>query len=292
MTIAVLIDRLNVGGVEKVAMEEVRALNDMGHDAELVVLRRKGLVANPFPELQRKIPITYLDDRLPNYLTTSFSLRPFYFLSLFHFTYAFLLPWRMRRREYDLVISHNSYTSLTALTLGWIKAIPYVMYVWDPSASIANHVYVRGPLSRIRFLTVRLAAVLDMVLARNAVAVFTSSSYHARFLRQLTKPSKVRLLAPGSRPTTDVPELRGQFLLTATAWKEGKRLEDLLHALAGPGKGDLIVAGRWIHEGYRQSIESLINAIGLADRVEITGEVTEHELNELYAAARAVVITS
>src|SRR5438067_5677332 len=101
MKIAVLIDQLNVGGVEKVAMEEVQALNGLGHQAELVVLRRKGLVDNPFPELQRPIAISYLDDRLPSLLTASFRIRPFYFLSLFHFTYPVLLPWAVRRKEYD-----------------------------------------------------------------------------------------------------------------------------------------------------------------------------------------------
>ena len=71
MKIAVLIDQLNVGGVEKVAMEEVQALNGLGHQAELVVLRRKGLVDNPFPELQRPIAISYLDGRNSTYHTIS-----------------------------------------------------------------------------------------------------------------------------------------------------------------------------------------------------------------------------
>jgi glycosyltransferase involved in cell wall biosynthesis len=292
MKIGVLIDRLNVGGVEKVAMEEVRALNDLGHDAELVVLRRRGLVDDPFPELQRRIAISYLDDRLPGFLTTSVPIRPFYFLSLFHFTYPILLPWAVKRREYDLIISHNSYTSLTALTLSWFKAIPYVMYVWDPASSIADYVYARGALGRIRFLTVRLAVVLDKVLAHNARAVFTSGDYYAKFLKTLTAPAKVRLLPPGRHPMGDVPTSRGTYLITVTAWKEGKRLEELLQALAELGEGSLKVAGRWIHEGYRQRIEQLIGESGLGDRVEITGELTEDELDKLYAGARAVVVTS
>lgn len=292
MKIAVLIDQLNVGGVEKVAMEEVQALNGLGHEAELVVLRRNGLVENAFPELQRLIAISYLDDRLPSLLTASFRIRPFYFLSLFHFTYPILLPWAVRRKEYDLMISHNSYTSISSLTLSWFRAIPYVMYVWDPSASIAGHVYSRGALGRIRFLTVRLGAVLDKVLAQNAVAVFTSGNSHAEFLKTLTTPSKVRLLPPGRRPIADLPASRGTFLLTVTAWKEGKRLEDLLQALADLGGGELKIAGRWIHEGYRQRIERLIASHDLGDRVEITGELAEHELDKLYATARAVVITS
>jgi glycosyltransferase involved in cell wall biosynthesis len=292
LKIAVLIDRLNVGGVEKVAMEEVRALNEIGHHAELVVLRRRGLVDNPFPDLQRRIVVSYLDDRLPRILTGSLPLRPFYFLSLFHFTYPLFLPWVVRQREYDLMISHNSYTSLTALALSWLKSIPYVMYVWDPSASIASRIYVRGVLGKIRFVTVRLAKMLDKLLAGSALAVVTSSEIHGKFLRQITQPSKVRLVPPGRKPSAALPVSRGSFLVTVTAWKEGKRLEDLLRVIAELDQGDLKVVGRWIHEDYRQTINQLIATIGLTDRVEITGEVTESELDELYGAARAVVIAS
>ena len=292
MKIAVLIDQLNVGGVEKVAMEEVRTLNDMGHHAELVVLRRKALVDNPFPGLQRLIPITYLDDRLPWFLKGSFRLRPFYFLALFHFTYPILLPWTVSRRKYDLTISHNSYTTITALSFKWLRAIPYVMYVWDPSASIASHVYVRGVLGRIRALTVPLAALLDKTLASNALAVFTSGTSHVGFLRQLTEPSKVRLLAPGRSPRANLPVDRGSYLITVTAWKEGKHLEDLLIALAELGEGELKVAGRWLHESYRLSIDRLIAKLNLSDRIQITGTLAEDELDDLYAGARAVVIPS
>jgi glycosyltransferase involved in cell wall biosynthesis len=292
MKIAVLIDQLNVGGVEKVAMEEVRALCALGHDAQLAVLRRNGRVNNAFPELQRLIPITYLDDSLPRYLTASFRLRPLYFLSLFHFTYPILLPWTVKRRTYDLIISHNSYTTMTALSLKCFKAIPYLMYVWDPSASIASHVYVRGALGRIRFLTVHLASLLDGVLARNAVGVCTSGNSHVGFLKRLTKPSKVKLLAPGRSARSDVPPERGSYLLAVTAWKEGKRLEELLYLLAELGKGELKVAGRWLHKEYRETIERLVARLELRDRVEIIGELTEHQLDDLYAKARAVVIPS
>ena len=66
MKIGVLIDRLNVGGVEKIAIEEVRALIEAGHDAYLVVLRRKAVVENAFPDLLKDVPVIYLDDRLPS----------------------------------------------------------------------------------------------------------------------------------------------------------------------------------------------------------------------------------
>jgi len=46
MKIGILIDRLNVGGVEKIAVQEVRALKEMNIDATLLVLSRKTIVKN------------------------------------------------------------------------------------------------------------------------------------------------------------------------------------------------------------------------------------------------------
>ena len=44
MKIGVLIDRLNFGGVEKIAIEEVAALRKINEDAHLLILRRKAVV--------------------------------------------------------------------------------------------------------------------------------------------------------------------------------------------------------------------------------------------------------
>ena len=81
MKIGILIDRLNVGGVEKIAIEQVRSLREEKVDAYLVILRRKAVVSNAFPELLKKIPIIYLDDRLPEILRFSFKFPVFYFFS-------------------------------------------------------------------------------------------------------------------------------------------------------------------------------------------------------------------
>src|ERR1700730_15121236 len=104
MKIGVLIDRLNVGGIEKIAIEEVKALRELGEDAHLLVLRRAALVEGAFSDLIENVPITYLDDKLPPFLRFSFRIPLFYFFSLFHMTYPVLLAMTVRRGEYDFVL--------------------------------------------------------------------------------------------------------------------------------------------------------------------------------------------
>lgn len=292
MKIGILIDRLNVGGPEKVAIQQVRALRDLGHDAHLLILRRRGIVDNAFEDIRSQIPIVYLDDRIPAFLRTSVRVPFFYFFALFHLTYPLILPWFVKRCEYDAIVSHNTYTSFTALALARFRRIPYGIYVWDPIAFILGKAYPYGPVRALSFALLPLARALDKFLVHNAVSVFVSGNLHYGYLAEITEKSRLHLLPPGSDCAPKLSENRGAYLLVATAWKEGKHLEDLLEVMAGIESAELKVAGRWLHRTYRRRIDSLIEQLGIMSRVEIVGEVSEGDLNSLYANARAAVIVN
>lgn len=292
MKIGILIDRLNVGGVEKVAIHQVQALRDLGHDAQLLVLRRKALVEDAFEELRAQVPVVYLDDRVPALLRASLRFPFFYFFALFHLTYPFILPWVVKMREFDAILSHNTYTSFTAFALSRFRRIPYVIYVWDPIAFILGKAYSHGPVKRLGFVLLPLGRAIDRVLVNNALSVFVSGDLHYGYLAEITPKSKLHLLPPGSECAPRLSKTRGHYVLAATAWKEGKQLEGLLEVMAGIDSAELKVAGRWLHKSYRDRIDSLIEQLGLRSRVEIVGEVSEGRLNSLYANARAAVIVN
>src|SRR2546427_5715884 len=135
LRVAVLIDRLVVGGVEKTAIEEVRGLRNLGIDATLIVLKRE-LVPAAFRERIAGIPVEYLDDRLPGFLRRSWRMPGVTFFSIFHMIYALAAPMRIYAGEWDIILVHNSYSAFTAWTLWKFRRIPYFMYVWDPVASV------------------------------------------------------------------------------------------------------------------------------------------------------------
>lgn len=293
MTVAVLIDRLNVGGVEKVAIEEVRGLRAIGTEAVLVVLSRRAVVPGAFEDLLRGVPVTYLEDRLPRLLRASFRIPGFYFFSSFHLTYPLLLPAVVARGEFAHVVSHGTYTSLTAMSLARFRTIPYALYLWDPASSILETVYRKGPISRLRPVLSRLALGLDRRLVNRADKVFVAGDRHGRTVTRLLRdPARLVFLPPGHRAARSLPATRGDYLVTATAWKHGKRLEDLIEVVATLPGARLTVAGRWVHDGYRREIEALVERLGLATRVDLLGPVTEEELDDLYLHARAAVMVS
>jgi glycosyltransferase involved in cell wall biosynthesis len=83
---------------------------------------------------------------------------------------------------------------------------------------------------------------------------------------------------------------RKDYFLLATAWREGKNLESMLRSLGEHRNINLKLAGTWIHESYRQKIESIINERGLGKQVEILGGVSEEKLDLLYQHALAAII--
>src|SRR5438128_11108035 len=87
LRVGILIDRIQAGGVEKIAIEQTRSLRRLGIDAELVVLRRSTPSPDVFVDLRKGIPTVYLDDRMPSWMKLSFPFPFFYFFSSFHLSY-------------------------------------------------------------------------------------------------------------------------------------------------------------------------------------------------------------
>lgn len=290
MRIAVLIDRLRLGGVEKVAIEEVRAFRKLGEDASLVVLRREGSSFDAFEDIVKDIPLVFLDDRLPRLLQLSVRVPYFYFFSTFHITYALLLPFHVRRDEFDAVLSHGTFTSLTALGLRRIRGIPYLIYVWDPIDYILQAVYRVGPLKAINGALRFVGRAVDRLLVRGSEGVLVSGRSHVPYLERIAGRQVVRLLPPGCNPAASLAAERGDYVLAVTAWKEGKNLEFLLTTMRDIGHGTLYVGGGWVQESYRSRITELIEALGLTDRIRILGHMSEDGLRNLYSRARVTVI--
>lgn len=291
--IGVLIDRFNVGGVEKIAIEEVHAFRDMGINAVLVVLSKKAIVEGAFKDLLTGIPIEYLEDRLPYFLKFSFKIPFFSFFSFFHISYPFFLPWVIKKKEYDILLSHNTYTSFTALTISKWKAIPYAIFVYDPIGYIIKKAYPHGPIKWVREFLLFIANALDKLIVNRAKVVFVNGDLHYSYLKKIMYDnSKLVILPLGHDFSRKTPDFRGDYILTVTAWKYGKGLEMLLDVLKEINNAHLVVAGKWLHNQYRKKIDRMITELKLLDRVKIIGGVDEKYLNQLYNKARVTVIVN
>jgi len=291
MKIGILIDRLNVGGVEKIAIEQVIALRAAGEDASLVVLRDKAVVANAFPDLLEGVPIIYLDQRLPKPLRFSFQFPLFHFFSSFHVTYPFLLPFVVKKGEFDYLIAHGTYTCLSAVSLKKRKDLHFSGFIWDPASYILDRVYSSSVMAPVMWCLKKTAYTLDKYLIRNMDIVLAGGAAHNDFIHKISPDKEIRVIYPSVHPI-DKPKSKQDYVLMVTAWKDGKHPEYILEILKELPSIHIKMVGKWVDPEYRKWFEQEVEKSGVGKQLEIVGAVSEDELSELYANARMLLQTN
>ena len=167
LKIAILIDQLVPGGVQKDAAYEVSHLNKLGYQAKLIVLMRKGFHPN-FLNFFPKIPIQFLSDRFPQLLKNSIKFPIFTFFSTLHLLSPYLAPKFIKRDEFDIIIAHGTTTCLTALSLWKKNRIPYIAIIHDPMEYILKTVYAKTPLRYFFWLLSPILFYLEKQIVKNA----------------------------------------------------------------------------------------------------------------------------
>jgi glycosyltransferase involved in cell wall biosynthesis len=217
----------------------------------------------------------------------------FAFLQTFHFTYPLAARSLVRPGEFDCVLAHGTYTCLTALAVQRARGIPVAAFVWDPTYHVlSSSAYSGRAVGTLRPALLPLARRFDAWVARTAAVVVVGGAPYASYLKD-AGARRLLVSYPAATPADEpVPaEARRPEMLAVTAWKHGKSPERLLGVLARAPAHRLVLAGEWLDAGLRDRFEAEARARGIADRVEVTGPLSESELGERYARARFVVQT-
>ncbi len=289
MKIGILLDQITLGGPPKATFEEVRYLRRMGYDAELVVIFEREIEEYCYEDLTEDIPIRYLSREFPALFRLSFKFPFFSFFSSFHLTSPIVVAYAIRNNEYDVLVTHGSYTCFTALQLLKNRNIPYVAYIWDPITYILPRVYSSRML-RYGFPVLKpLAYYFDKLFATNSAATLTCSSAHVRLLHKISGIQPYTVY-PGCFPLPSIPEKRGDYILSLTKWDIGKNPEFLLEVLRKINKKvKLVVAGNWVQESVYRNFVRRVEEGNLIDQVEVTGFADMKTQQRLYSEARVLI---
>lgn len=290
-SIGVLIDRMNVGGVEKIAIEEVKALRKLGVNASLVVLSRKAVVENAFSDILEDVPVIYLDDRLPRVLKLTFKFPVFNFFSLFHITYPVFLPFVVKKNEFNYLIVHGTYTCFTAISLKAFRKIPFSTFIWDPVSYILGRVYEAKFLKPLMWALKKIAYLIDRWVIRSTEVVLVGGSAHNRFIHSIEKSKSIETIYPSVHPLIRLKKKKG-YVLMVTAWKRGKSPEYVFELAKQLPKIKIKMVGKWIDPSYQEEFEAMIKTHELTAQIEIVGAVSESQLTGLYAAADILLQTN
>jgi glycosyltransferase involved in cell wall biosynthesis len=293
MRIGVIVDRLEVGGVEKVAIQQVAALRELGHEANLVLLRRRGEGLRVFADALESVPVRVLERRLPRVLRGSAPMPGFAFLQTFHLTYPAFARALLRRGEFDRLLAHGTYTCLTAFAVGRARSIPVAAFIWDPTYHVlSSAAYSERALRRFLPVLLPMARRFDRWLARRADLIVLGGMAYHNYLDELGA-RRTLVSYPAVTPAEEpLPaSARDREMLAVTAWKQGKDPERVLALLDHAKDLKLVMAGAWLDPRLRAHFEREVQRRHLGDRVEVTGALSQGDLSNRYARARFVVQT-
>ena len=146
--IGILIDQLTIGGVQKIAIEDAKILQKLGHQAELLVLMRKGYKPQ-YKSFTKGVRVRFLSDSYSWPLKYSIKLPIFSFFSTLHILSPFLSRLAIKEKEFDIIISHGTTTCFTAQGIKRARHIPFLAAIHDPMDYILKKVYSQSPLKYI-----------------------------------------------------------------------------------------------------------------------------------------------
>ena len=283
--IAVFVDQLVLGGVQKDAIEEVRTLRKLGYDAELVALMRKGFKGE-FQKYIKDIPYKFLSDRYPIPFRYSLKFPIFSFFSTLHVISPFIAPFFIKRNEWSFIIAHGTTTCFTTLSLFKTKSIKYAAVIHDPMEYILKQVYKETILKIFFSILSPLLYIIEKAIVKNAKSVVVVSNVHASFIKKVYK-IQPKVIIAGAKPLVKLPKNRQNFLLAVSRWERGKNPFLLLKLLKKLPQASLVVAGSWTHNWEFIHFKEQVKELKLTNRIKIYPLVSDKKLSSLYSQALA-----
>lgn len=283
--IGILIDQLIPGGVQKAALEEARYLATCGYNVTVIVLMTTNNKYE-YQDLKQKILIRYLSDSYPFLFRKTIRIKPFTFLSTLHILGPFLTPLVIKKNEYDLLISHGTTTSLTALSLKKLKGIPYITVIWDPLLFILNKVY-RTSISHLYYTFLKeIIKILEKLFIDNAKLVITPSKVHKPFIDKVYKHTS-EVLYPGYIRSPLGPK-KMDYFLSYTRWQLAKSPEFILEIARNFVASHFVIAGAWTDTKEYDSFMEKIRELHLKN-ITVVQEVDSKKLQQLAQHAQAFI---
>jgi len=285
--IGILVDQLIIGGVQKIAVEDARNINKMGHEATLLVLMRKDANKN-YKTFTKGVNVKFLSDSYPWPLSKSIKFPVFSFFSTLHVLSPLLAPFIIKKGQFDIIVSHGTTTCFTAQGLKLFKDIPYIAFIHDPMNYILKTAYSNSPLKKSFPLMKPLLKFLEKKLIEQSEKVILDSKLHQKFISTTYKIKSIVLPAGADIPK-QIRSNNKNYILAATRWEKNKNPELLVKLAKDIPDLVIKIAGSWTSAKQYHEFAKSITKNGLKEKISLYPEISENELKKLYQNARIYV---
>lgn len=278
--LAILIDQLAPGGVQKTAIYEAKEFIKLGHTVTLFVLIRRKFDYQ-YEDITKGIQIVYLSNFNPFMFRRALKIPFFSFLTHLHL----LNPWFVGNykfiKNYDYLISHGTTTCITASALARKYKIPYLAVIWDPLVFILEKVYSSHPLLKLLLPVIKpFVQNLERDFLLTASLVATTSKVHQDFIKNNYHMTPF-IIHPGCEILQKVNSKPGAYVLGYTRWQLAKNPQFFLKLAQKLPQLNFLIAGKWPEKEEEQTFISEIRKLKLEKKVKLFPLVKADDLPSL-----------
>ncbi|PJC47775.1 MAG: hypothetical protein CO034_01375 [Parcubacteria group bacterium CG_4_9_14_0_2_um_filter_35_11] len=278
----------SIGGVGIIAIEQVRNLNKLGFNAELILLKR---IKYPIDQYTKDIPVRYISDEMNFFEKISFVIPFFSFFSLLYLTYSLYIQKYIKKEQYSVIVCHETYTCFVAMAIKRKVGIPYLAFVYDPISYILPKVYSKSLLAAFFPLLIPLGKKLDQKILRESSGAMVCSGLHEKTIHDFSPKTKIYRIYPGCYPLSKIAESGRNSIISLTKWDVGKNPKFIIDILSRIENKEIkwVIAGNWAHEELKKDFIRYAKEKGVLERLKIVGRVSEEEKMKLLSKARVLV---
>jgi len=278
MKITILLRILWTGGAQKIAIQEAKQLQYLGHDVRLIFLRETESGKHLYDNMKGI-----------NWEVFSHRKRPSLIYSIItgHFsadrkgegTVDYDLIKKFAREfkpgEADYIICHDQFAGIAGYRIHAKLRIPYSVFI---------HERVNGYPSNLLFGI--FARYVERKVLSNAEVIFSVTEKVAESIKRVYSILSIPNF-PGMNIESHVPyEERENTLLSVSVWDRDRDPSFYLPVLSRIEDFKMIVAGRWRDEGLRYEFVTNIRKLGLENRVTLLEGFSDEDLKNLYRKSK------
>lgn len=279
---------LRMSGVGIIAIEQVRNLNKLGYDAELILLKR---TKYPIDTYIKDIPVRYISDEMNFFERISFKIPFFSFFSLLYLTYPLYIHRYIKKEQYSVIVSHETYTCFVAIAIKRKVGIPFLAMVYDPISYILPRVYSKRFLRFFFPILIPISKSKDKSILNESAGAVTCSGMHEEMIHELSPKTGCYRIYPGCNPKKKITKKGRNIIISLTKWDIGKNPKFIVDVLSKIKNKEIkwVVAGNWLQENVRREFIRYAKEKGVFYRINIIGGISEKEKEDLLSRAKVLV---
>lgn len=268
INIDIISPSVSPGGLYRVAIEEAKFLQRIGHNVRLISLIRP---VNPWNELLQGISVEYLAD----------FRGPTPFISEMLNRNLFLVK-KITSDDADIFICHNMPSCYAVMRGIKVPNGRIIAYIHDPI-----HFTLTGNIFQILFRSDSLKKMFAMRWLQDVDVILVNSRRSQRVLaKELGLNSRVLYPTLASFANKVPTSHREKFFLSVGRIGFHPTYKILLHILKRIPEMELVIAGSWSHTA-KKIVKMFSSDLEINRRVKLIVNPTDEELARLYRSARA-----